>query len=213
VTEVKRCARELGLRTVHMQTSVQGKHVDHPSFSPLYEVIQDLDLSVGFHVGGGVSGNSIVDRFTDQYALAHACGFTCEAMIATAALACGGVLERFPRLRVAILEAGVGWVPYWLECLDEHYEKRRQEMSSLRMRPSEYLGGDNVYFSCEAEEKGLAWVLEQLGADRLLMASDYPHWDASFTNSVTGIIQRDDLSEEAKDKILSQNAQRYLGCV
>ena len=132
-------------------------------------------------------------------------------MAAVCSIVLGGVLERHPDLRVAFLEAGVGWVPYWLERLDEHFEKLGNEVPHLSMKPSEYLLSGRCYFHVEPEERGLPFAIEVLGDDLLMYASDYPHWDCAFPDSARLLRERADLSETSKRKILGQNAARFYG--
>ncbi len=73
-----------------------------------------------------------------------------------AGLMYGGVPEKFPKLNVAFLECGVGWLPYWVERLDEEYEKRAPEAPLLKAKPSEYLKNGTWFCSTEPEEHGIA---------------------------------------------------------
>jgi len=205
--EAQRAVTELGMVALQIQTNVMGKNPDHHSYYPLYELAQDLDVSIGFHFGGGGAG---VERFVNNYVLAHACGFAFDTMLAMSAVLCGGILERFPKLRVAFLEAACGWAPYWLARLDEHYEKRTKEMPHIKKKPSEYLADGNCFISCDPDEAEIAHVVEVLGDDKIVYASDYPHWDAMFPGSVSAISDRENLSEQAKRRILGENAMRYL---
>ena len=89
---------------------------------------------------------------------------------------CGGVLERYPRLRMAFLEAGGLWVPYWLARLDEFYGKIAHLVPKLKMKPSEYFRRQ-CFCSAEPDDISLK-VAASLNADDFLMwASDYLHYD------------------------------------
>ena len=210
--ELKRCVETLGFRTLLVQTNVHLRNVDDHAYDRLYHYCQDSGISVGFHPGFGAgSAGAGVERFVNRYVIAHAVGFTFEGMLSAAVVVMNGLLERFPTLRCAVLEAGTGWIPYWMERLDEHFEKRRDELPDITMKPSEYFKHPNLFFSCESDEEMLPYTLAVIGDDRLVMASDYPHWDAPFPDSVTGITKRTDLSDEQKRKILIDNAKVYLG--
>ncbi len=108
-----------------------------------------------------------------------------------------------------MLEAGCGFLPYYLERLDEHFEKRPGEMPITRP-PSETFAEGRCLVSCEPEEKSLAWVTESLGNDKIIYASDYPHWDCEFPDSVRSIAERKELGDDAKRAILSDNARRLF---
>jgi hypothetical protein len=116
-----------------------------------------------------------------------------------------------PKARLVDMdEEGCGFLPYYLERLDEHFEKRAGEMP-IERSPSETFAEGRCVVSCEPEEKSLAWVTESLGADKIVYASDYPHWDCEFPNSVRAISQRAELSDETKRAILCDNARRLYG--
>ncbi len=204
--EARRAVQELGMVALTLLSNTAGRGADDPYLDPLYALAVELDVPVTFHAGGG---RFVEERFTN-YALSHTCAFPFDIMYGITCVLCGGVLERFPELRVSFLEAGCGFFPYYLERLDEHFEKRRGEMPIPR-RPSEYVEQGRVLVSCEPEETALAYVCEQLGPDVVLYASDYPHWDADFPNSVRHIDERRDLPEETRRKILGGNAARFLG--
>jgi predicted TIM-barrel fold metal-dependent hydrolase len=133
-----------------------------------------------------------------------------ETVIQFVGLLYGGVAEAFPRLRVGFLECGVGWVPYWMERMDEEWEKRGEVETPLCVRkPSDYVQHGNWFFATEPEEGMLPYVVDRIGADKVLFASDYPHWDGMFPHVVSTIQGRDDLSPEVKEKILGGNARRF----
>jgi predicted TIM-barrel fold metal-dependent hydrolase len=101
------------------------------------------------------------------------------AMIATIV---GGVFERFPKLSIAYLESGIGWVPYMMDRLDEEVEKRgADEAPYLTKLPSEYVKSGRVYFGVECEEKtipdAMRWGLEDTFSIRVdyPLDGDWPH--------------------------------------
>jgi predicted TIM-barrel fold metal-dependent hydrolase len=124
------------------------------------------------------------------------------------------VFDRHPRLRVAFLEAGVGWVPYFLDRMHEHYEKRGDWIPGGWQRdPNDYLRTGNVYVTCEPDEPILPGVIEVLGSDFIMFASDYPHWDGEWPESTKGLRSRADISDKDRAKIAGANAQRFYGLV
>jgi predicted TIM-barrel fold metal-dependent hydrolase len=186
-----------------------GRNLDHPSLEPFWSAVEAAGLPVGIH---GAPGMNVpvagADRF-DNYVQVHALSFPFDQMIALTAVVLGGVLERHPRLRIAFLESGAGWVPYFIERLDEHVEKRGAQVPGCRRPPSEYVARGQCLFTCEPEEKGIAWAVGELGADKIMYASDYPHWDSGFPDTVAPIRDRDDLSAEAKAQVLGATAAAF----
>ncbi|MBI3077440.1 MAG: amidohydrolase [Deltaproteobacteria bacterium] len=209
VAEARRAVTERGMVALMVSANVGGRNLDHPEFEPLYQVAEEVDVPICVHIGLGCYGSlpAGTERF-DNYLFTHLVGHPFEQVIALACLTAGGVLERHPRLRVAFMEAGCSWVPYWLGRLDEHYEVMHTLIPHLPRRPSEYVRRGQCYFSCEPDEEGVPYVLETLGEDVVLYASDYAHFDCKFPKSVQIILERADLSEGTKRKILRENAAR-----
>ena len=120
--------------------------------------------------------------------------------------------EKFPNLRLAFLEAGCTWVPYWMDRMDEEYEIWGQrEAPVLQRKPSEYIIQGNIWVTCEPEERLLPETLRILGDDKVMFASDYPHWDGTFPESLRELQARADLSEQQIEKILDQNPKALYG--
>ena len=74
-------------------------------------------------------------------------------MIALANIVCGGVVEDFPSCAFGFLEAGCGWAAYWVERLDEHFERRSREMPKMTKEPTEYFADGNLFLSAEPDER------------------------------------------------------------
>ena len=98
--------------------------------------------------------------------------------MAMLSLITGGVFERFPRLRTAYMEAGSGWLPFWLHRIEEHMELSGwMEAPECTMTPKEYFKR-NCYISTECDEELVYHVVEELGDDRIVFETDYPHPDS-----------------------------------
>jgi predicted TIM-barrel fold metal-dependent hydrolase len=117
----------------------------------------------------------------------------------------GGILARFPRLRVGFMEAGVGWLPFWLERLDEHWEKMREQAPHIDRPPSEYFRG-RCFLTAEPEDRSVPYVFGASGEDIICYASDYCHFDCAFPDSVRIFEEREDLSDAMKLRLFSANA-------
>jgi uncharacterized protein len=150
-------------------------------------------------------GTEPFPKFIQAHTVSHAFG----QLRQITSMVFEGVPERFPRLRIAYLEAGAGWVPYFVQRMDEEFEKRgHAEARQLSQRPSEYVKSGNIYFSCEADEILLPQAIDYVGAAQILYASDFPHWDHSYPQSVKELIDRPDVTEAAKRRIFSENPRR-----
>jgi predicted TIM-barrel fold metal-dependent hydrolase len=202
---------DLALVAVTVPPALRDRNLDHPALDPFFAEAAALGLPVSVHGAPGMHVPTPgADRF-DNYVQVHCVSFPFDQMLALTALALGGVLERHPRLRVAFLEAGVGWVPYFVERMDEHFEKRGKQVPGCKRPPSEYVARGQCYFSCEPEEAGIAMACAALGDECIMYASDYPHWDSDFPFTVAPIRERADLSEASKARVLGANAARFYG--
>lgn len=207
VKELRRAVGELGMVAGVIPYHTKGKDLSHPDFYPLWDEAQRLDVAITVHAGSNLPHPGQNDLFWNSFFMTHALCHPFSQMVACLSMVGGGVLELFPRLRVAFLEAGCGWAPYLLERMDEHYEKfPREEAPLLKKRPSEYVREHGVYFACAPEEETLPYVAEFVGAEHVVFATDYPHFDAPFPHSVKMVAERGGLSEETKKKVLGGNA-------
>ncbi len=208
VAEVNRAITKLGLAGIAVASFGMKEHLGTPTFWPIYEELQRLNAPLLVHNSRQGPAGEI--RF-DTFLFAHTIGRPFETLIDCAALAYGGVPEKFPKLRIAFLECGCGWVPYWMDRMDEEWEKRQSEAPLLKAKPSEYMTRGNWFYAAEPEESTLPYVIDRIGDDKILFASDYPHWDGMFPYVVSTIHGWKDISEESKGKFLGENAKKLYG--
>lgn len=208
VEEMRRAVTELGHVGVTVPPNAEGRELDDEYFRPIFEEAARLDVPVSVHWGNGSYLPAAGTERFDTHFMVHAIGHPFEQMIAMACIISGGVLDAVPGVRVAFLEAGCGWVPYWLERLHEHWERRGGEMPGER-DPIEYVHEGRCYFAAEPDERLLPATVAMVGADHVLFSSDYPHSDSKFPESVKAVRERDDLSDQEKEKVLGANAERF----
>jgi predicted TIM-barrel fold metal-dependent hydrolase len=207
--ELRRAVRELGL--VGGMLAADGSHLlGDARFLPLYEEADRLAVMLGVHASGSHLGGAGVDLFP-RFIQAHTVSHPFGQMRQLTSIIFEGIAERFPRLRLAFLEAGCGWAPYWMERMDDEYDKRAAEAPVLRKRPSEYVRSGAIFFSCEADEWLLPQALRLVGENQIVYASDFPHWDHSYPGSIEEIRNRGDITERQKGKLLAENARRLYG--
>jgi len=189
--------------------AADGSHVlGDERFTPIYEEAQRLDVMLAVHASGSHLGGAGVDLFP-RFIQAHTCSHPFGQMRQLTSIVFEGIPERFPDLRIAFLEAGAGWAPYWMERMDDEYDKRGEvEAPLLKKKPSDYVRSGKIYFSCEADEWLLPQALERVGENQIVYASDFPHWDHSFPGSIDEIRDRRDLTDTQKRKVLADNCRR-----
>ena len=175
-------------------------------FDPLYEVLQSLDVPFATHEFMGLNGPSAgADRY-ESFVEWHTVVHPHEAQMALLSMMTRGVFERFPRLRVAYMEAGSGWLPFWLWRIEEHLELAGWlEAPECTKSPFEYWKR-NCWITTECEEHVVYHVIEELGDDRILFETDYPHPDSKYPHAVETFLEQEKLSEASKRKILWDNA-------
>jgi len=206
VDELRRCVKELGFKAVHLTPYTHKHTIDNPVFYPLYAEAEKLDVPLMLHPA---SYGELINRYDNFFAM-HVLGrpFNCTAGLI--ALTTGGIFERFPKLRVAFFECSAEWILYWMHRMDDDYKRMRNGFApKITKTPSEYLK-ENCYVTCEADEKLLKLALEEFNEDRILMASDYPHFDSEYPGTVHELNERTDITNKQKEKILSENAKEFL---
>ena len=166
---------------------------------------------LGIHASGSHLGGAGVDLFP-KFIQTHTCSHAFGQMRQLTSIILEGVPERFPDVRIAFLEAGCGWAPYWMERMDDEFAKRgHAEAPALKKKPSDYVRGGTIYFSCEADEWLLPQALTLVGENQIVWASDFPHWDNSYPGSIDEIRNRGDITDAQKRKLLGDNCRRLYG--
>lgn len=211
VSELRRIA-DFGWKAVFLRPNpVKGRLLSDPAYEAFWTECEELGIAIAFHEGTHARlPTAGADRFQTRFAL-HACSHPMEQMMALLALIEGGVLERHPKLRVAFLESGSGWLPYWLWRLDEEYENLHWEVKeNVKMKPSEYFRRQ-CFIAIEPSEPCIAETIEYIGTDNLIFGSDYPHADHKPDIIEEAVALEERLSKETVRKILWDNPARFYG--
>lgn len=188
-----------------------GMSLDHPALEAIWATAQEYDLVVTLHTSTAMppyapGGQDNWENVFLQRSAAHPwCG-----MRNMAALIGSGVMDRYPRLRIGTLEAGHGWLPFWLARIDEHAETCAISIPKLKHKPSEYAMSGRYFQSIEMHEgaKITNSVAELIGDDVLMFGSDYPHLESRFPKSVD-IVMGWDMPEVRKRKLFWDNPAKF----
>lgn len=209
--ELERCVTEHGFVGLVTATHILDKNLDDPSFDPVWEAAERLNVAVCTHGGGQAPGQTplMIDRFDTRLAI-HAMTHPLGAMQAVLNFTVGGIWARFPDLRVGFMEAGVGWLPFWLERLDEHWEMMSDQAPLIDRAPSTYFEGRG-FLTTEPDEKMIPYLFDSVGSDIVCYSSDYCHWDCAFPDSVKILEEREDLPEAIKAPLFATNAAKLYG--
>lgn len=206
VQEVRRAVEELGMVGVCLLPNPVKTHQIHdPYYQPFWAQAEELGVPVCFHPGSGLYyQHNIGTRFMEHpnyRSISHAVSTPLELMMAITCMTLGGVLERFPTLRMAFLEGNCSWLPWLLYRLDEHAELFGQSGGvQLQGVPSE-LFRRQCFVSVDPDEELVQDVVEHVGDDNLVFSTDYPHAVETFLSLET-------IGQETKRKVLWDNCAR-----
>ena len=206
VPELRRAVNELGFKAAHLVPYTLTRTLDDPGYEPFYAEAAKLGVPLFLHPP---SFGQLVNRFNNFYAM-HVLGRPLNCTAGLVALTIGGVFERHPDLNVVFFEVSAEWILYWMHRMDDDYKNMKFGFApNITKLPSEYLK-KNCWVTCEADERMLAVAIKEFNEDRVLMASDYPHFDSEFPGTVKELRARGDISAKQKEKILTENPKQLL---
>jgi predicted TIM-barrel fold metal-dependent hydrolase len=193
-----------------MITSVRFKPVHHNQYMRLYRMIEESGKPLGFHAGPHWTHEGYVGQL-NRFISMHAISFVLCNIVHLTNWVINGLPERFPKMPVIWIESGLSWLPFMQQRLDSEYLMRSSEAPNLKRLPSEYIA--DMYFTCQPMEKTNMKLLEATfesinASERLLYASDWPHWDFDLPTVISDLPF---LDETAKRNILGHNAARLFG--
>jgi predicted TIM-barrel fold metal-dependent hydrolase len=178
---------------------------------PIFAAAQSAGLPIGVHVNSVGGGYASTGSGWPSYYLQdhHINVHSFQAQVASLALE--GVFERFPRLRMVMIEGGFAWLPALCWRLDRHWARMRDEVPECRRPPSEYIR-EQLWFTTQPVEEPeqpehLRDTLSWIGWDRLMFATDYPHWDYDDPAAAFKIA----MSEHERSMIFRENACAVYG--
>jgi len=199
--ELTRAMRSLGLRGAMIGSNVQGKNLDDPSFEPLWAAANELGAFIHLHpvtVAGA-------DRLKGYY-LTNLIGNPLDTTIAAACLLFGGVLDRYPKIKVLLAHGG-GFVPYQAGRWTHGWNVRPEPKKNISSEPKDIIGRFLYDTICHSRAS-LEFLIKQAGAERVLLGSDYPY-DMAMLDCVQRVRELS-ISDAARATILGQRAQALL---
>jgi aminocarboxymuconate-semialdehyde decarboxylase len=205
VAELDRAVHQLGLKGAELDTVVNDESWDEPRFLPIFKAAESMGAVLFFHPQ---PQQNLVMRFTDRYNLANSLGVIVEDTIVAATLIYGGVLDACPDLKVCIAH-GAGPACFGMGRMDHGWKVRPEAREHIHRPPSTYQR--RLYYdTVVGSEAALRFLLDTVGADRVVLGSDWPFvpWDPSPPGWIQGCKS---LTQEEKDKILWKNLESLLG--
>jgi predicted TIM-barrel fold metal-dependent hydrolase len=182
-----------------------------PAYDRLWAAIQDTGMPLCMHVATGKDprttrgpGGAIVNKAVGAFAS--------QVMEALALLLASGVFERFPKLRFITVEADIGWIPWFLEALDNAYYRHHMWVRPWLNEPPSHYYHTNCFSTFMEDTVGVGLIKRHNLIDNVFWTNDYPHQEGSWPHSAEAIErQLQDFSETERAKILGLNAARVFG--
>ena len=205
--EIGRAMTELKLNGVIINSHTGSEYLDEKKYSPLLEAAEALGAPIYLHPRSPAAPMAAAFK---KYGLETGIwGFQAEVGLHGLRLICGGVFDRFPRLRIVLGHLGEG-LPYWLYRLDQMHPVRSsyQPRPALSLLPSEY-----VKRNFAITTSGMNWApalrfcIEAVGADNIMFAIDYPY---QTTEGAVRFLDEAEISDEDRRKIYHRNAERIF---
>jgi predicted TIM-barrel fold metal-dependent hydrolase len=205
VSELRRAVNELGMLGAYLPSNGLKKHLSAQEFWPVYAEAEKLDCAIGIH--GGWYGNLGFNSFT-RFPGTRALGMPLPLAIAMTGMIQDGVWDAFPKLRIGFLEGGTAWIPLVIDRME-----REREYGEFHCEKSvvEYFNNGRFFVGCEGNESVLSYVIERIGAQACMFASDFPHEIPvdEAVGEMHEILDRKDIKDEHKSMILGENARRF----
>lgn len=214
--EILRVAKRGGIKGIDLSGGeTGGMPLYHESWAPVWNAIDETALPVHFHTLGPTNGRPNYDGFSELDIIRHRAEGLANCQYDRAALVMretilGGVLHAHPSIRLVLSESGIGWIPYLLERMDINWEDQYRPFLGLDRKPSEYW-----FRQCAATyqlERFGSSVIEKIGEDNVMWASDFPHPDGLWPDSKIFIEEQfANLPTRIREKVLGGTAAKIYG--
>lgn len=203
LSELERVVEDLRFGGLEICTNVNGVDFDDPRFVPFFDKVVEHDLLLVVHPNGFTQGERLAD-----YYLINTVGMPMDSTVFIARMIFGGVLERFPSLKICVMHGG-GYLPFYPARFDHAYEQREDCREHISRPPSTYLAQmhfDTMVFDPDM----LSSLVKRWGADHVLLGTDYP-FDMGETDPLGLLGRVEGLSDQERSQIMGGNASRLLG--
>ena len=217
VDEIQRC-KQLGHRAILFTSAPQDfdmPFIGDPHWNPIWDVAQDVDLPISLHIGSGDFQDQLMQpgRFAAHGISATTVSGSMSILLANAIqlmdVVMSGVLPRNPKLRLVSVESGIGWIPFVKEALNHgfHYANVSTERPEFEKPPGDYIR-EQVWGCTFFEEFASNTFLDEVGSDRVLFETDYPHPICLYGDEVRPKIDAafGDLPAAVQRKVMFDNA-------
>lgn len=184
----------------------------HTDFDSFWKCASELGVPIGIHPMNEHPSIRVYQRFnrlapSEWFANVLGGQATQQAFVAMFQL---GLFDRFPDIKIVVLESGGGWLPHLLERMDASYDAAFGKTVALKNKPSSYMSS-NCWISIDPDERSIAKNIDCIGSDRVLWASDFPHGDhtSEYIHHIEQLAKSFPI--ESRSKLLSDNAINLYG--
>lgn len=199
LAEIERCRDRYGIRIINAPSNVNGRYLGDPFFDDYWRLVAEHKLITFIHPDG------VRDPWFQRYSQWNSVGQPIEETRVIASLIYEGVLERHPDIDIVIAHGG-GYLPLFMGRLDRNVTNMPESTRNIRGMPSDYIRRLH-YDICVYDPLALARLIERVGADRLLLGSDFPFGDPTAFHLLDQI---PDLSRDDRQRITGGNAAALL---
>ncbi|MBT2305087.1 amidohydrolase [Variovorax paradoxus] len=206
VRELERAVTVLGFRGAMIHGLTEGCFLDERKFWPILEAAEALDVPIYLHPSD--PHPAVFDAYFGSYAVSHpmfaraAWGYTMETGTHAMRLILSGALDAYPKLKLILGHMGEA-IPFLISRIDEAFSRGNQFNDFRRYFTEHFYVTTSGFFS----DAALLCCLQELGADRIMFAVDWPYVS---NRAGSKWIERVSLSEHDREKILNSNARRLL---
>jgi predicted TIM-barrel fold metal-dependent hydrolase len=210
--EALREMKALGARGALVWATVGDKLLSDPMFSPFFDELERSGLPLCTHFG--MSYRPFDDLCRAMYA-GHIVGLSFPVLLAFYAVTAGGLMDRYPKLKIGFFEFATEWLLYAVPRMDQYRDLAVENgvpwtNDVPKKRIIEYVRCGNIFLSGEGDGEMLPHEMRMFGEDIYMYSSDFPHAEMR-ENTATEVIERNDLTDKQKRKLLSENARQFFG--
>ena len=189
--------------------SRMGEAAGRRRYWPIYEAAVEAGLPVGIHVFG-YSGWPMTASGWPSFYIEEMTEHAVSAQSMVTSFIMEGVFERYPDLKIVLVESGFGWLPALGWRLDKNWKRLKDEVPHLKKAPSEYIR-EHFWVTTQPMEEAentdhVVDAMKWIGFDRIMFSSDYPHWD--FDDPFLALPPS--LTDEQRRMIYGGNARALL---
>ena len=189
---------------------VEDRRYDNPEYEPFWAAAQDLNMPLSLHTATRSEGPSRGSGATSVRVASGRANKVFYPATSMCDMIFSGVFERYPGLKVSIVEFELSWAPYLLTSMDYTYVERQEEASyrfKNDLKPTDFFH-NNIYLSFQEDDVGIR-LRDVIGVDRMMWGSDYPHSESTFPKS-REILDRilEGVPQGERDKIVGTNVAK-----